>query len=225
LTLIPGIEISAVDEGRDVHVLGYFFDPDAACLRAFLAQQRDERLRRAREMGARLAAVGAPIDIAPILADADRGKSIGRPQVASALQAAGHVLTRDEAFRRFLEPGAPAFVPRCGATPADVIGIIHGAGGLASLAHPGLTKRDELIPALVDAGLDALEARHSDHDAAAEAKYRAMARELGVLVSGGSDFHGDVGYRVQKLGVVTLDVEDFERLREKAQRHKDTGTI
>ena len=209
-------------DGRDVHVLGYFFNPDAPCLRAFLAQQREERLRRVREMGARLASFGAPIDIAPILAAAACGKSVGRPQVATALQSAGHVTTRDEAFRRFLESGAPAFVPRCGATPADVIAIIHDAGGLASLAHPGLTKRDELIPSLVAAGLDALEARHSDHDAVTEAKYRALAGELGVLVTGGSDFHGDTGYRVQKLGIVTLDSEDYQRLREKAQRHKDT---
>jgi len=225
VTLIPGIEISAVADGRDVHVLGYFFDPDAPCLRAFLAQQRQERLRRVREMGARLAELGAPIDIAPILADADCGKSVGRPQVATALQSAGHVATRDEAFRRFLESGAPAFIPRCGATPADVIGIIHDAGGIASLAHPGLTKRDDLIPAFVAAGLDALEVRHSDHDVITEAKYRAMARELGVLVSGGSDFHGDTGYRIQKLGIVTLDSEDYDRLREKAERHKDTRTI
>jgi predicted metal-dependent phosphoesterase TrpH len=207
-----------VADGRDVHVLGYFFDPDAPCLRAFLEQQRDERLRRLREMGQRLAAMGAPIDVAPILAEAERGKSIGRPQVANALQAAGYVTTRDEAFRCFLESGAPAFVPRCGATPAEVIAIVHEAGGIVSLAHPGLTKRDDLIPSLVDAGLDAIEARHSDHDVATEAKYRAMARELGVLVSGGSDFHGDSDYRIQKLGIVTLDADDYDRLREKAQR-------
>ena len=224
ITLIPGIEISAVADGRDVHMLGYFFDPDAACLRAFLAKQREERLRRVREMGVRLAALGAPIDIGPILSDADRGKSVGRPQVATALRLAGHVATRDDAFRRFLEAGAPAFIPRCGAPPADVIAIIHDAGGLASIAHPGLTKRDDLIPSLVAAGLDAIEVRHSDHDPVTESRYRAMARELGVLVTGGSDFHGDTGYRVQRLGIVTLDSEDYARLREKAPRQEDTKT-
>jgi 3',5'-nucleoside bisphosphate phosphatase len=218
LTLIAGIEISSVADGRDVHVLGYFFDPGAACLHRFLGQQREERLRRVREMGARLAALGVPIDVAPILADADRGKSVGRPQVATALQSAGHVATRDEAFRRFLESGAPAFVPRCGATPAEVIAIVHDAGGIASLAHPGLTRRDDLIPSLAGAGLDAIEVRHPDHDAATEARYRALAHELGVLVSGGSDFHGDTGYRVPKLGIVTLDSADYDRLREKARR-------
>ena len=103
--------------------------------------------------------------------------------------------SRDEAFRRFLEHGGPAFVPRCGASPFDVIAAVHDAGGVVSMAHPGLTKRDDLIPALVDAGLDALEVRHSDHDAATEAKYRALAARLGVLTTAGSDYHGDVGRR------------------------------
>jgi hypothetical protein len=94
-----------------------------------------------------------------------------------------------------------------------VIGIIHEAGGIASVAHPGLTRRDDLLPALVAAGLDALEARHSDHDAAMEARYRALARELGLAVSGGSDFHGDCGHRISILGQVTLPPEDLAALR------------
>lgn len=215
--LVPGIEISAVADGRDVHVLGYFIDPAAGALRAFLDRQREDRVRRVREMGTQLAALGAPIDVAPILAEAARGRSVGRPQIASALLAAGHVTTRDEAFRRFLEFGGPAFVPRCGATPAEVVAIIHDAGGLASLAHPGLMRRDHLIAPLAAAGLDALEVRHSDHDVATETKYRALARALGLLVTGGSDFHGDSGYRVSRLGAVTLSPEDFAPLRARAR--------
>jgi hypothetical protein len=197
-----------------VHVLGYFIDPASARLRAFLDRQHEDRLRRIREMGERLAALGAPVDIAPILAAAARGKSVGRPHVASALLAAGHVFTRDEAFGRFLEFGGPAFVPRRGARPEEVVTIIHEAGGIASLAHPGITKRDDLLPALAAAGLDALEARHIDHDAAAEARYRTLARDLGLAVSGGSDFHGHgAGHRACVLGVVTLPPEDFAALR------------
>ena len=218
LELIDGIEISAVSEGRDVHVLGYFIDPESPVLRAFLARQRDDRLRRVREMGTRLQALGAAIDVAPILADAARGRSVGRPQIAAALVAAGHVATRDDAFRQFLEFGGPAFIPRAGAPPEEVVGIIHAAGGLASLAHPGLARRDHLIPVLAAAGLDAIEVRHSDHDAATEARYREMARALGLLVTGGSDFHGDSGHRESRLGRVTLDAEDFAALRTRATR-------
>ena len=197
-----------------MHVLGYFIDTASPSLRDFLTRQRRDRLRRVHEMGERLAALGAPVDVAPIAADAARGRSVGRPQVADALVAAGHVATRNEAFDRFLQSGAPAYVPRQGARPEEVIAIIHEAGGLASLAHPGVSRRDDLVPALVAAGLDALEARHSDHDAETEARYRALARDLGILVTGGSDFHGaNAGHRVSAIGQVTLPREDFEALR------------
>lgn len=218
LELVPGIEISAVTDGRDVHVLGYFIDPEAPALRSFLARQRAERLRRVQEMGERLAALGAPIDVEPILADAASGRSVGRPQIASALLARGHVATRDEAFDRFLEFGAPAFVARRGTVPRDVVAIIHAAGGLASLAHPGVTRRDELIPALAAGGLDALEVRHADHDDAAESRYRAAARANRLLVTGGSDFHGSGGYRDGRLGRVVLPAEDFDALKRAVRR-------
>jgi len=200
--------------GRDVHMLGYFIDTRSPRLVEFLIRQRGDRLRRVNEIGERLAGLGAPVDLTPIAAAAARGRSVGRPLIADALMAAGHVSSRDEAFDRYLEAGGPAFVPRRGAAPDEVIALIHDAGGLASLAHPGVTRRDDLLPALVASGLDAIEARHSDHDAATEARYRALARDLGVLVTGGSDFHGsDAGHRVSALGQVTLPVEDFETLR------------
>ena len=118
------------------------------------------------------------------------GQSVGRPQIAEALIAAGHVQTRDEAFERFLAFGGAAYVPRTGTSPEDVVAIVHDAGGMASLAHPGVSARDQLIAPLAAAGLDAIEAVHSDHDAATEARYRALAADLGLLVTGGSDFHG-----------------------------------
>ena len=212
LCLIPGIEISAVAEGRDVHVLGYFIDPGSASLRTFLDRQRADRVSRVAEMRDRLAALGCPIDVTPILAAAARGRSVGRPQIAAALVAAGHVQTRDEAFTRFLEFTGAAYVPRHGASPADVVALIHESGGIASLAHPAVTARDHLIAPLAAAGLDALEARHSDHDAVTEARYRALAAQLGLLVTGGSDYHGESGHRVGTLGQVTLALEDFDAL-------------
>ena len=220
LRLIPGIEISAVADGRDLHVLAYFIDSGSAPLLAFLERQRADRTRRVAEMGERLAVLGFPIDVAPILGDALRGQSVGRPQIAEALMNAGHVQTRDEAFRRFLDYGGAAYVPRFGASPAEVVAIIHDAGGIASLAHPGLNARDHLIAPLAAAGLDAIEARHSDHDAATQARYRALAVELGLLVTGGSDFHGATGHRISRLGEVTLSAEDFERLSSAADQRR-----
>ena len=220
LQLVPGIEISAVADGRDVHVLGYFIDIASASLRGFLDRQRTDRLRRVAAMQERLAALGCPIDVAPILEDAGRGKSVGRPQVAAALVAAGHVPTRDEAFRRYLEFDGAAYVPRCGASPAEVVAIVHGAGGVASLAHPGVTMRDHLIAPLAAAGLDAIEAVHSDHDAPTQARYRALAAELGLLVTAGSDFHGDSGHRASRLGTVSLSAPEFEALAAAAERRR-----
>lgn len=213
LVLVNGIEVTAVESGRDVHVLGYFFNAADDGLQAFLLRQREDRIRRVGEIAARLADLGAPIDVASIIAPGlDYGRSVGRPHVAAALVKAGHVRTRDEAFARFLEPGREAFVPRRGASPPDVVQVISEAGGVASLAHPGLTGVDDIIPGLADAGLHALEVRHTDHDAPAEAKYRAVATALGMAVSGGSDFHDDTGRRRCGLGTVTLSPEDFGAL-------------
>ncbi len=212
IELVPGIEISAVADGRDLHVLGYFIDPASVALRALLERQQLDRIRRVAVMAERLAGIGCPIDAEAVLVDARRGRSVGRPQIALALVAAGHVRTRDEAFTRYLEHDRPAYVPRVGTPAEDVVQIIHEAGGTASLAHPGVSRRDHLIPALANAGLDALEARHSDHDAAAEAHYRSLARAHGLLVTGGSDFHGNAGHRAPGLGVVTLPLDDYSAL-------------
>ncbi len=212
--LIPGIEITAVEDGRDTHVLGYFIDTASDVLQAFLERQRADRLRRVEEMRDRLAALGCPIDTGPILEDARRGRSVGRPQVAAALLHAGYVRTRDEAFERFLEAGGPAYIARMGTAAGDVVRLIHDVGGIASLAHPGPNGRDYLIPRLAAGGLDAIEAMHSDHDAATRVRYRALAADLGLAVTGGSDFHGEhAGHRAPMLGAVTLPLEDLERLR------------
>lgn len=214
VALIDGIEVTAVHDGRDVHVLGYFLDRSAPDLLEFLRAQRTDRIRRVREMVDRLAALGVPVDPEPLLRlGSDAGRSVGRPHVAAALVAAGHVRTRDEAFEKFLEKSRPAFVPRCGAAPRDAIATLRQAGAVVSLAHPALTRIDDIIPSLVSSGLGALEARHSDHDAADERHYRELAKSLGLGVSGGSDFHGDDGHRKCALGAVTLPDEDFADLQ------------
>lgn len=214
---VTGIEITAVEEGRDVHVLGYYVDPADGDLCHFLEAQRADRIRRIREMAARLADLGVPIDVAPLIdRAAEPGRSLGRPALADALIRARHVSDRDEAFDRYLGHGRPAFVPRRGAAAGDVIRVIHSAGGIASLAHPGLVGVDALIPALAAAGLDALEAVHSDHSPEIESHYRALAARLGLAVSGGSDFHGDPPHGTVRLGSVALPAHDFAALRQRA---------
>ena len=221
LECVSGIEITAVYNGKDVHVLGYYFDERSPALLAFLEDSRADRLRRARVMCEKLAALGAPVDFDDLLARAggpNSGKAIARPVVARALLEAGHVQTVQEAFDRFLAEGQPAYSPRIGASPAEVLQIIADAGGVASLAHPGPLGRDELIEPLARAGLAALECFHSEHDAATTKRYLAEARRLELGVTGGSDFHGPGTRRAERFGSVTLPSEHFEDFRARAAR-------
>jgi len=215
IEFVPGIEITAVAEGRDVHVLAYFFDVDSPSLQAFLAEQRQHRVERVREMLARLAEHGILLDADVVLGPAlvDPTRAAGRPWIARALVDGGHVSSVAEAFDRWLGRGRPAFVPRVGAGPEQVIAEIHRAGGLASLAHPVLVKRDEWIPQFAAAGLDALEAFHSDHDESDTKHYLACARDLNLLVTGGSDFHGDDGHGGGGPGSTALPREHFDQLK------------
>jgi 3',5'-nucleoside bisphosphate phosphatase len=218
IEVIAGIEITAIESsGRDIHMLGYFIDPDDSGLTTFLAKQRTQRIARVEALGLRLAQLGMPIDIGPVLRHAQepRGRSVGRPQIARAMVAAGYVADTREAFDRWLATGRPAFVPRSGAPPGEVIDIVHTAGGLASLAHPGQTDVDSFISAYVESGLDAIELYHPDHDANAVARYRNIASRLNLLATGGSDFHGDADHGSEP-GAVALPVEDWIQLRDAA---------
>jgi len=211
---VPGIEITAVRGGGDVHVLGYFMEVASPALQTFLAAQRGQRVDRVRQILDRLKTLGISLDADAIVRPAveDPRRSAGRPWIARALVAAGQVATTDEAFERWLGRGRPAFVPRRGASPEEVVARIHEARGIASLAHPVLIGNDSWIPTLVRAGLDAIEAYHTKHDAEATGRYLAMAAALGVAVSGGSDFHGDQAHGALAPGSVSLPREAYDRL-------------
>jgi predicted metal-dependent phosphoesterase TrpH len=145
----------------------------------------------------------------------DATKSAGRPWVARAMVAAGYVVSADVAFQKWLARGTPAFVPRLAAAPDEVASRIHDAGGLASLAHPGLLRHDEWIPEFVGAGVDAVEAYHTEHDAPATRRYLELAGRNGVLVTGGSDYHGDGTHGAAAPGAAALPREAFEALKER----------
>jgi len=213
VVVIPGVEVTSVEGGRDVHMLGYFFDARNERLVRFLTGQRATRITRIAEMAKRLEQLGLPVDVQPILEDArtHHMRSVGRPALARAMVAAGHVATTREAFDTWLGQDRPAFVERPGPSPEEVIGVLHDAGGVASLAHPGRTKIDARIAPLRDAGLDAIEAYHSDHDDRMVQGYVAIARRLDLLVSGGSDFHGVPEHGLEP-GASTLPREEWDKL-------------
>lgn len=228
IRVVPGIEMTAVDDGRDVHMLGYFFDPADAVLAGVLERQRALRVARVREIGEKLAALGMTVDVESVLlaAAARPGSSVGRPQLARELVRGGYVTSVQEAFDKWLATGRPAFIPRTGPSPAAIVDAIHQAGGIASMAHPGVTNRDELIAPLVRRGMDAIEIYHSDHTPEDQHDYQLIAHRYGLLVSGGSDFHGEYPEmtpnrtRRAVLGAVSLPAEAFAAL----ERHAGSRT-
>jgi predicted metal-dependent phosphoesterase TrpH len=189
LEVVPGLEINCDVAGAEVHVLGYCVDWEAAWFQEFLGAQREERRQRVYRIAARLAELGMPIDPEDVFALVKEG-SAGRPHVAQAMVDRGYVKSVREAFDRYLSMNGPANVPRRRFTPAEALGVIRRARGVPVLAHPGLANRDELIPELVEAGLLGLEAFYPEHSAGQITAYREMCACLGLIATGGSDFHG-----------------------------------
>lgn len=198
LEVIAGVELSCRIDGREAHLLGYGLDPDDAGLRAALTRFAADRADRAREIVRRLNARGVELDFEEVERVSGEG-TIARPHVARALVERGHVASISEAFDRWLGQGAPAFVEKPRLEPREACEIVVGAGGVPGLAHPGTFRRDDLIPVLAEAGLEALEVRHTEHSAAATRHYERLAVDLDLLPTGGSDFHGTPGHR-SRLG-------------------------
>jgi hypothetical protein len=226
LRLVAGIELSAMwRKEAELHLLGYFFDPTDSRLLGFLRERREARRVRLTAMLNRLHALGVVIAAADVLALARDG-NVGRPHLARVLVQRGLVGSPDEAFERYLGEGRPAYVPRPDVTITEAIQVIHDAGGVASLAHPGPHNHDEALPDLVAAGLDAIEVYHVAHTPGQVRHYRRLAKRWGILVTGGSDFHGAIGgYYGAAPGLPCLPEADFSRLQAVAEsRHLTVRT-
>lgn len=189
--VVAGTELTCYIDGREVHVLGYGIRIDDEELSAHCERFQEARLRRAEEIGRRLAEAGAPIDMEKVMAEADGGV-VGRPHVARALLAAGHVETVQEAFDRFLAEGKPANVHKLQVSVEDCVEVIRRAGGIAFMAHPGLGNQFDLVERLQKAGAVGIEVWHSSHDRETTEKLEVIANDRGLLKSGGSDCHGRI---------------------------------
>jgi predicted metal-dependent phosphoesterase TrpH len=188
LRVAPGVELSAVDASGETHLLGLHL-ADLDVLDSRLAELRDMRRTRAERIVQRLNALGVRLTMQDVLEQA-AGGAIGRPHVARALIANGWAGDMRSAFDRYLGAGRPAFVAKDRLSLADAISMIHRAGGIAVLAHPGASATAERLKALVALGLDGVEVRHPSHDEAEIARILALTERLGLLPSGGSDWHG-----------------------------------
>jgi len=190
VTVVPGVELSAQVDDKDIHILGYFVDPKNEALQACLKTFQDARVERAEKIVEKLNRMGIPVQMAHVMAKAGDA-AVGRPHVADVMVEEGFVFSSNEAFYKYLGYAKPAYQPKYALAPAEAIEVIHASGGLASLAHPVLYARDDLIPQFVEAGLDAIEVMHIKHDNKTVKRYSALADKYGLLKTGGSDCHGD----------------------------------
>jgi predicted metal-dependent phosphoesterase TrpH len=208
---VPGVEITAHVDDLEVHILGHFIDPDNDRLAEFTTSSRNDRIERVYRMIDKLWALGLPMDADEVLRLAP-GYSVGRPHVAQAMIKRGYVASLKEAFDRYLTSGKPGYVERSRIPAALAIGAIKAAGGVASLAHPGDYGCDEIIPFLVQHGLDGLEVYHPEHNAESVFRYERIRLDYGLLAVGGSDYHGTGGLRSMGLGRPALPEARFEEL-------------
>src|SRR6058998_4447321 len=212
LTIVPGLEINCDVPGAEVHILGYYVDAEAAWFQDFLREQRVERAARVHRIAARLAELGMPIDPAEVFALVKEG-SAGRPHVAQVMVQRGYVKSVREAFDRYLSMNGPANVPRKRFTPIEAVRVIRRERGVPVLAHTGLANRDDLIPELVEAGLLGIEVFYPEHSSGQITAYREICARLGLIATGGSDFHGTRVGGVRNPGVQPVPESAWQELQ------------
>lgn len=219
LTLVTGAELSCRMDGIGLHMLAYLFDPAEPALLAERELVRDDRVPRARGMVAKLQELGVPVTWEQVARIAGDG-SVGRPHVAEALVELGVVPDVSGAFTpEWLADGGRAYVEKHELDPVDAIRLVKAAGGVTVFAHPLAVKRGQVLPEasiarLAEAGLDGIEVDHMDHDEATRARLRGLAKELGLLTTGSSDYHGS--RKTCRLGEYTTDPEIYGEITRRA---------
>lgn len=232
ITVVPGVEISTLAGREEIHLLGYFVDLHDLDLQALLARIRQARRERAKEMLARLANLGLAVEWERLLEKTGGGGSIGRPHVAATLLEAGHVSSWNEAFDLWIGRGRPAYVERYRLSPEDAIKMVRRAGGLPVLAHPFAYNRygerrasldlRRWLPHLREAGLEGIEVYYPHYPRRANRQLLAFAVKYGLLITGGSDFHG--GMLAGRLGRVAVPWAAWEALERRSRTVNSSRT-
>jgi len=214
LEVLAGVELSCEFAGRDLHVLGYGVDQNHQQFQSMLSRFRETRYERGLKIIDKLHDLGVTIDREEVLKKGGKG-ALGRPHIAAVLVEKGVVSSAGEAFEKYIAEGGPAYVPKHRLTPAEAVSHIRAAGGLAFIAHPGvfLENMNEL-EILLAAGFDGIEVFHPKHGANTTRRLTAVARDHGLLISGGSDYHG---FPSRDLPLGSLDIE-YEVLEDIKQR-------
>ncbi|HMC36868.1 MAG TPA: PHP domain-containing protein [Actinomycetota bacterium] len=218
--VVPGVEFSTVHDGEGIHVLAYYMDLEDAAFLDELGRLRADRLSRAERMVEKLQDLGYPVTIERVREIA-AGGTVVRPHVARAMVEAGVVPSVQDAFSdRFIGTGGPAYVEKHALDPVVAMALIHRAGGVCVLAHPGTWREADPVPMefireLIEAGLDGIEARHPEHTPELEARFVSLAEGAGIFWTGSSDCHGTL-YDPVRMGARTTPPDQFERLKQRA---------
>lgn len=217
IEFIAATELTTEINGIELHLIGYFIDPENQRLLGEMERFQQVRQDRIREIVKRLQAMNVPLEVDDVWAIANC-KSPGRPHVARALIQRKLCGSLDEAFERFLKKGRPAWVPKCKITAEDAIRLVQSAGGLAVLAHPGLARSEEAIFPLIELGLDGLECFHTKHSPAMAEHFVSLAEKHNLLITGGSDCHG-MNKGKPLIGSIKLPYEYVRLLKERLGRN------
>ncbi len=214
VVLVPGAEISCQAGGIGVHLLAYLHDPDDAALLAEITRTRHDRVGRARRMVERIGA-DYPLEWEDVVAHTPEGATVGRPHIADAMVSRGHVSSRDEAFAEVLRSGSPYYVRHYAPDAVEAVALVVAAGGVAVMAHPRAARRgrvvsSEVIAAMAARGLAGLEVDHRDHLPEERSELRSLATDLGLFVTGSSDYHG--AGKQNRIGEYLSAPEVFEAI-------------
>ncbi|MFO8006131.1 MAG: PHP domain-containing protein, partial [Candidatus Brocadiia bacterium] len=219
--VVAGVELTAYapasdqEQEMEVHIAGLFVDADSEELNEALLGLREARVQRVREMVGKLDQMGIVVDGEEVLRRAENG-AVGRGHLAQKLVEHGYCRNVREAFDKYLAEDSPAYVPKERLTPAEAIELVHAAGGVAVLCHPGLLESvEERVPALAEAGLDAIEVHYPSHSARDEALMMELARSHDLLITGGSDFHGSLKPDIH-IGQEAVSLVELHKLQQRA---------
>ncbi len=222
LNVIPGVEISCYDFGREVHILAYYLDHTSEEIMAYESFYREDRIRRAQEMVDNLRACRVNISLQEVL-DQANGATVGRPHVATILVRKNIVSTIQQAFDVYLDIGKPGYAAKTPFPIAKAVEMVHRAGGILSVAHPGryFTNPTSCLQ-LIETGVDAIEVYHPSHWYVTREFYRVLCTQHHLLSTGGSDFHGTRDYDEQNFGVFGVTESALRLLEERRDAIRNT---
>ena len=217
IEVIPGVEISTDIEDKEVHLLGYFLDPENEELNKYLTFFRDERFHRAKRIVQKLRNLGMNISIDDVMERA-QNSAVGRPHIAGTLVDLGLVKDYYSAFDKYIGDNKPACERKIHVSPQSALKIISDAGGLSFIAHPGYVK-ESILMTLIKAGLDGIEVVHPSHKEYKKRFYKGIVNQYCLLESGGSDFHGGKKGDTNNLGNYCIDVSKVEAMRKRLHKN------